>query len=268
MKSTRTYGIEIEAYNVTHSTILRALRAVGIQVEDEGYSHRTTPHWKIVTDCSLSGPNTFEIVSPILTGDAGLAQLKTVCDVLKQVGAKVNTSCGLHVHVNGRDFNNSLTKVKNLARMWFKYETCFDQIVAPSRRGNCMTKSNLALHGGSVDASFKEISKATRLSQVMIATNEFADSCTGRYRKLNLCALLRHGTVEFRQHGGTIDYEKISNWVELLTDFADEAAAAVCISSKGAGDFDRLLRNASNPEVRKYLKARRVFFNSSAAVGT
>ena len=37
-----------------------------------------------------------------------------------------------------------------------------------------------------------------------------------RYYKVNAVAYDRHKTIEFRQHSGTIEYEKISNWVMFL----------------------------------------------------
>jgi len=61
----RRFGVEFEAYNVTKSVLCRALNAAGIACEVETYNHTTRRHWKIVTDSSLSGNNTFELVSPI-----------------------------------------------------------------------------------------------------------------------------------------------------------------------------------------------------------
>jgi hypothetical protein len=37
----------------------------------------------------------------------------------------------------------------------------------------------------------------------------------GRYHKLNLSSYVSHGTIEFRQHQGTINYVKISRWIDL-----------------------------------------------------
>ena len=37
-----------------------------------------------------------------------------------------------------------------------------------------------------------------------------------RYYKVNACAYDRHRTIEFRQHQGSTDYEKISHWVKFL----------------------------------------------------
>jgi hypothetical protein len=268
MFSNRRYGIEIEAFGVSMNKVCAALNAAGILTKASGYTHDAAPHWKLVTDQSIRGEYPFELVSPILQGDAGLAQIDVVCGVLAACKARVNSSTGLHVHVDGADFTRSLTKVKNIARMWMKYETCFDQVVAPSRRdGNCMLRSNLELHGGSVAAAFAAISNAETLGEVMKATNEYA-SAIGRYRKFNLCSLLRHGTIEFRQHGGTIEAQKITAWVQAITDFADEAAGAVRISPRGAGDFSRLLGNVKNPKVRAYLSTRRQAFAAGAEATT
>lgn len=66
---------------------------------------RPGDHWKLVTDSSLQGNNTFELVSPILVGENGLKELETVCWVLDICNAKVNDSCGFHVHMDAASFN-------------------------------------------------------------------------------------------------------------------------------------------------------------------
>ena len=38
-----------------------------------------------------------------------------------------------------------------------------------------------------------------------------------RYHKVNLEAYARHRTVEFRQHGGSTNFTKMSNWVLFLS---------------------------------------------------
>ena len=37
-----------------------------------------------------------------------------------------------------------------------------------------------------------------------------------RYRKVNAESYIRHKTVEFRQHSGTTEFKKISNWINFL----------------------------------------------------
>jgi hypothetical protein len=45
----------------------------------------------------------------------------------------------------------------------------------------------------------------------------------GRYFKVNLQALRVHGTVEFRQHSGTVDGTKVENWVRFLLGFVERS---------------------------------------------
>ena len=59
---THKFGIEIEAYNCNMERLARELREAGIHVAVEGYNHTTRDHWKLVTDSSLQGNNTFELV--------------------------------------------------------------------------------------------------------------------------------------------------------------------------------------------------------------
>ena len=42
-----------------------------------------------------------------------------------------------------------------------------------------------------------------------------------RYYKVNAVAYERHQTIEFRQHSGTTEYEKIANWVMFLAKLVD-----------------------------------------------
>ena len=68
----RKFGVEIEAYNCTCQRLVRELTEAGIEVASERYNHDLRPHWKLVTDSSLNGNDTFELVSPILEGEDGL----------------------------------------------------------------------------------------------------------------------------------------------------------------------------------------------------
>ena len=111
----RKFGIEIEAYNCSRERLARELREADIEVTVESYNHTTRPHWKLVTDSSINGNDTFELVSPILVGEAGLRELEKVCWVLDLCDMKVNGSCGLHVHIDAAGF--SMETWRNLAQI-------------------------------------------------------------------------------------------------------------------------------------------------------
>lgn len=198
----RRFGVEIEAYNVSRSELANALRAAGIAVEVETYNHTTRRHWKVVTDGSLSGQNSFELVSPILEGQAGLEELKTVCRVLKQQRAYINRSCGLHVHFDAANFG--LAQTKNLLVNYARYEGIIDSFMPASRRGSTNT------YCGSLTHRVERIDAATSMNQLVNSV------MSNRYQKVNLQSYNRYKTIEFRQHSGTIEFEKISNWVLFL----------------------------------------------------
>ena len=84
--SNRTFGIEIECVfpNIesVHNFINDVNSNTSLLVRDSGYTHTTTPHWKVVTDASIHssarGRVGREIVSPILKGAQGKQDLKTI----------------------------------------------------------------------------------------------------------------------------------------------------------------------------------------------
>lgn len=59
--------------------------------------------WNCQSDSSVHSTGDFmpcEIVSPKLTGESGLVEVVQMLDYLDSIGARVNPSCGLHVHVS------------------------------------------------------------------------------------------------------------------------------------------------------------------------
>ena len=62
--------------NCTFERLVHELREAGIEVASEAYNHHLRSRWKLVTDSSLNGNDTFELVSPILVGEDGLEELE------------------------------------------------------------------------------------------------------------------------------------------------------------------------------------------------
>ena len=203
-----TIGVEIECYNVNKDAVMDALRARGIESISTGYDHRDSKsHYKLGYDGSICGNDGCEVVSPVLKN---LKSLKEVCEVINEAGAKVNKSCGLHVHFGAEKFS-----VKDWSKIIINYskiEPIIDAFMAPSRRGG---RNNYC----------KSIYEPARRLEDngADAIEDIIDDCfySDRYYKVNPCAFARHKTIEFRQHQGTTDFEKISNWVEFLSRFLD-----------------------------------------------
>ena len=154
-----------------------------------------------MTDSSLEGRDTFELVSPILVGEEGLKELETVCWVLDACDVKVNESCGFHVHMDASDF--SIDTWKNLALSYKHIEPLIDSFMPRSRRDNRYCKSMRSL-------SEARINEASTIHDLQRAFG------SDRYYKVNLEAYSRHRTVEFRQHSGTINFAKMEKWIRFL----------------------------------------------------
>lgn len=213
---TRKFGIEIEAYNCTREKLASELRGAGIDVAVEGYNHTTRNHWKLVTDASLTGNNTFELVSPVLEGEAGLKELEKVCWVLEFCDVKVNDSCGLHIHMDAADFD--LQTWKNLALSYKHLERVIDSFMPQSRRQNYYCK-------GLSFISVADIQAAQNINDLR------ATFGNNRYRKVNLEAYARHRTVEFRQHSGTTNFTKMENWVRFLNGLITFAKSGIAANT-------------------------------------
>jgi hypothetical protein len=201
----RSFGIELETYGVTRDRLITAFANEGITLVGEEYNHSTRSHWKIVRDGSIQGDNGNEIVSPVLFGLDGINQIKKVTIALNKAGAKVNNSCGFHVHFGITDL--TIDNIKNLAKSHIEIESSFDSIVPSSRRKNnnsyCKSLTSIATN------------KTLAISKINAANtiNEFVSVMSNRYVKMNFQSYTRQGTVEFRQHSGTTTFSKIKNWI-------------------------------------------------------
>ncbi|MGI9319292.1 MAG: amidoligase family protein [bacterium] len=251
----RNFGIEIEciappnASNGGRELLANALNARGVRSQSESYNHTTRSHWKITTDASLPH-NGLEVVSPILSGQAGLDTLKIVLETLNGMGYTVNRSCGIHVHQDAPEFDAGA--MRRICQMYLKYENLIDKLMAPSRRGQ---SSRWCKGHGQRFASFEQGMSQLKNADTM---NRIRSAFTGgdRYHKLNLESYTRYGTVEFRQHGGSLDFKKISAWIYLTQGMMNEAARATYVNNHGRENMNALLANTPCKETRKFLRQR------------
>lgn len=217
----RKFGIEIEFVGVSRSVVQDTLLAAGVEAYVEGYNHTTRPYWKIVSDSSLHHHSglTGEVVSPILQGNHGLAQLKKVCEALNSIPQlTVNRSCGLHIHLDCQDM--TVGQIAKTFERYAKYEDHIDMVMPRSRRGSARWCASIK---GSENRIKRCGSKSAQAYEM------------GRYYKVNLTNVATRGAMEFRQHSGTTDFRKISNWLIFLQQFVEtsiQLAAVHPVSSK------------------------------------
>lgn len=220
---TRRFGVEIEFVGCTPAQACAAIIAAGVACNVENYNHDTRPTWKIVRDGSLSvSPGMAynacgELVSPPLSGAAGLEEVRTVLRALVSAGGTVNRSCGLHVHLDAGDLSPS--QIGAVLRRYSTFQAGIDAFMPASRRNSHF---------------------AQRITSDMIARVEgCADRATlrnvaayfDRYRTINVASFARHGTMEFRQHSGSVNGGKVARWIAFALFFVAASIAPTVAAS-------------------------------------
>lgn len=207
-----TFGVEIEILvPEAHSTrsIAQYLRDNGIKAD---YTHNPldkveSGSWKVTTDSSCG----YEIVSPVLLGEKGLREVEKVVKLLKVI-AKVNTKCGLHVHIGAQ--NLTAWDVRNILLRYQNAEKTIDSIMPKHRQ-----KSNCP-HAMSLWVTHYYYS-LTKLPKDKVTLKALIALQHDRYSKLNLHSLALHGTIEYRQHSGTLSAKRVTNWIQFCLNFTE-----------------------------------------------
>ena len=211
-----TFGIEIETIGNAPHDLARKLHAAGIaNVEAESYNHRDNDQgqWKIVTDSSLRSSTGAEVVSPILTGEAGIAEIIRMADAIKAVGSTVSSACGLHVHFGAKSVPLKIRK--RFLKLFVRWEQVLDALINADRRGARSQWAAPVLQYRSFEAINERLNGITNAA----THNDLAYLMGGRYQKVNVSAAYQaHGTYEVRMHHGTVDSKEIVEWVTILSE--------------------------------------------------
>lgn len=240
-RAPRKFGIEIECFNVNQQT-RETVRRLG---------------WIVKNDGSICGNDTAEIVSPPLTvSDAAFDSVRAVCAAIRDGGGKVNSTCGLHVHVEARDDLRVCKAGHFFTSLVTRYAMLEDQIdfLVPfsrreSRNNYCASTKNLLrlIQENRVAAYFRYM-EPDPYARVPVSVTERNDNgnctvrdylegnmCVGnllylfrglnRYYKVNFNAYIQHGTVEFRGFGASLNSTKIIAWVKFCMNLMDRSRA-------------------------------------------
>lgn len=201
----RKFGVEVEFNGCTKQAAIDALRAAGLDVRDEDYNHQTRSWWKVVYDGSVRNTGTggaygWELVSPPLAGEAGREQVRVALRALREAGARVDRTCGLHVHHDMVDMTGE--EIAGFVQFYVHRQDAFDTLVSASRRRN---------------TGYARRMSAQELDAVIASFTTFrrAPADVHRYRTVNVQSFPKYGTIEIRQHQGTLNARKVLAWISL-----------------------------------------------------
>lgn len=235
----QNFGVEIELTGITRRDAARVIAEYyGTTAAFDGsyYDIYTATDskgrkWKAMSDGSIRTTRkvngrqidadrsySCEVVTPILQYD-DIEDLQEIIRKLVAAGAVANSSCGIHVHVDGANHTpQSLTRLINFA---IGRQDLFYEALQIGDRANhwCHKISRPLLKAMRHDKDL------TRTSMETIWYSRANDGYTGgishehynstRYHGINLHAFFTKGTVEFRLFNGTTHAGKIKAYIQF-----------------------------------------------------
>jgi hypothetical protein len=222
------FGIEIEVVGVQRDALANAIVAVlpGSTQRFDGVKYwirmADGREWTVVNDGSLARSplavrGSGEVVSPILTY-ADMETLQTIVRAVRGAGAKADEHCGMHIHVDGADFDGR--GLVNLARYVARREPMLIDVIG-------VLSHRLAQYTRPVSEEFlRRLGRGSGPSDVAGVNRAWFGQRTGvfttsryhqsRYHGLNLNSYFYRKTVEFRYFNGTLHAGEIKGYVQLV----------------------------------------------------
>lgn len=216
MNRTRANGASFSLRDL-ENVVRNALPSSATIRREDFNAHNSGEHWEVKTDGSCG----YEFTTPVLTLDeeGDNAQLKSVCDALKEFRPRIDRNCGFHLHVSCRGAIGqrdwTWQDLQRFLALWSRYEPYLFEMLPPSRKNNTYCQP-VHKHGWTAPTSqtFDTIQRALNTN----SANRFQEALRGRsrYHAVNTTHFWLRGSIEFRLHSGTVDYVKIRNWAKLI----------------------------------------------------
>lgn len=200
----------------------------------------------------------FEINTSPANGDFFIKEIEEICESIEKQRGFIQNCCGLHVHVDARDFD--YLDLRRLALLYSKVEEALYDLVKTDRKnshycrpcGKYYAKSLSKMTGMDKQTMSTAIQRTIR-GQAADNYREFDGS---RYHGLNLHAYFEHKTVECRMHHGSIDPQEITKWGILwasLLDYAKTRSDRDIEGIKESG-FELLIEIAPTENLKVWLR--------------
>lgn len=245
----QTFGIEIEMTGISRETAAKTVSECfedsRIQYEGGCYDTRNViaadgRKWKIVRDSSIRCENGYnnevEFVSPICKWE-DIEKVQEIVRALRKAGAKVNDSCGMHVHV-GAD-GHTAESIRKLAKIMTRIEPDLFKIFE-------VKEDRLTRWCKPIDITFvnrilsRNVNDMDDVRSQWYAnggdwTNHYDQS---RYHALNLHSIWQKahdghlGTIEFRLFNSTLHAGEVKTAIQIAMAISARALSAKTMTIK------------------------------------
>ena len=214
--------------NDVQQVVARVLTANGLPAIARGYSHAPLPagiDLAVEYDGSVQGQSEFsgitfhsvELKTRILNGiDEWERIVPKALAICRYLGARVNRTCGHHVHLSLDEVTSDPRVLKSLFNLIHRFDNCIFSVVAPSRRtcGYAQPIPHQAkyLHGCRTLACFRRALTGWDRRTALNLTHVFEDS----------------PHVEYRYHQGTLDADKARHWLRMCLQLTEHSVKRNC----------------------------------------
>lgn len=241
----RKFGIELEvSNNLTKQQIGSIIndfedfyglnkRAVKVTPGVEGWAQTANNHYWHVKFDRTCGPlgkkfdNGWEIASFIGHGHKDVLHISRLARFLKNAGAEVNLNCGLHIHVEVKDFDE--TKMGILLARWLKVENMVLSACHISRKNNeyCkLIRSKLDKNNSWYDKSNPKKIWSRLCPRDLTIHNNYEKRVSLNTIGFAISRINKNfsrNTVELRMPECILDETHVKNWTRLIINFIERS---------------------------------------------
>ena len=214
----RKFGCEFEFTGLSRKKAVDVLMNTGYfrSHRYEGgplYKHvlldRQGRKFEIVRDSSIKADRhetQVELVTSVLSFKKDIRMLENILDALKKAGGKVNSSCGMHVHVSAEDYEENGYMLRTLILWTAGYQPLFYKAfdVPKSRQSYCQICGSDFLN--SLERERRDLS-VNQVANIQYA--RFADRNShynkSRYQIINLHSFFQGKGIEIRLFNATLN---------------------------------------------------------------
>jgi len=235
---TQKFGIEIEMTGITRAAAAQVIAGhfdtsathVGGMYDAFAVRDGDNRQWKVVSDSSIhresrrgqssNASYAVEFVSPICKYE-DIETIQEIIRKLRSAGAKVNSSCGIHIHIDAAPHDvKTLRNIVNI--MAAKEDLLYKTLKVDVHREHYCAKA---------DTRFLDELNAKRPTSMDTLESIWYNGRSGRnyhydesrYHGLNLHSVFSKGTIEFRLFNSTLHAGEIKSYIQLCMAISHQA---------------------------------------------
>lgn len=234
----QNFGIEIEMTGLTRNSAAKEIAkyfntsAFHIGGSYDSYTIRDNANrqWKIMSDSSIRAVSRsgraaselyrVELVSPICQyGD--IETIQKIIRQLRHAGAKVNSSCGIHIHVDAS--NHTPQTLRNIVNIMASKEDMLYKTlkIKVAREHYCKKADTRFLD----DVNRQRPTTMNQLEHLWYngESGRYQHYNRTRYHGLNLHSVFSKGTIEFRLFNSTLHAGEVKSYIQLCLAISNQA---------------------------------------------